>query len=124
VRTWKANVSELLMRRRKGMTVIETRHRILSWDEARKEPAYGPGGDRRRSGASHVQAPVWNVGTERPDAKGGARGDEPRRVRVPMRGAGADRSVVAKKPGNAGGAKGPACPALNAAQPDRGRGCG
>jgi hypothetical protein len=26
---------------------------------------------------------------------------------VPMRGAGADRLVVAKKPGNAGGAKGP-----------------
>ena len=124
VGTWKANASEPLMRRRKGMTAIETRLRIRLWDKARKGPAYGPGGGRRRSGASHIQAPVWNVGTERPDAKGEARGEEPRRVRVPMRDAGADWSVVAKKPGNAGGAKGLACPASGAVQPGRGRGCG
>jgi hypothetical protein len=102
----KANASEPLMRRRKRMTVIETRLRIRPRDEARKGPVYGPGGDRRRSGASRVQAPVWNVGTERPDAKGEVRGVEPRRVSVPMRDDGADWSVVAMKPGNAGGAKG------------------
>jgi len=110
VRTWKANASEPLMRRRKGMTVIETRGRMNPWDQARKGPAYGPGDDRRRGGASHVQAPVWNVGTERPDAKGETRGAEPRRVRVPMRDAGADWSVVARKLGNAGGAKGAVLP--------------
>ena len=106
VRTWKANASEPLMRRRKRMTVIETRGRMNPWDQARKGPAYGPGDDRRRGGASHVQAPVWNVGTERPDVKGKVRGDEPRRANVPMRDDGADRSVVAMKPGNAGRAKG------------------
>ena len=121
VRVRKANASEPLMRRRKGMIVIETRLRMKSWDEARKGPAYGPGGDRRRSGASRIQAFVWNVGTERPDAKGEVRGVVPRRARVPKRDAGADRSVVALKPGNAGGAKGPACPASNAGQPSRER---
>lgn len=175
VGTWKANGSEPLMRRRKGMSAIETELRIRLWDKARKGPVYGPGGGRRSfakqirrhakrgrgkapraqpepgGGASHVQAPVWNVGTERPDGtirreanrtawptrpwppegqgpkarvKGEARGEEPRRVRVPMRDAGADWSVVAKKPGNAGGAKGPACPASGAVQPVRGGGCG
>lgn len=151
VRVRKANASEPLMRRRKGMIVIETRLRMKSWDEARKGPAYGPGGDRRRSGASRIQAFVWNVGTERPDGtirrkanrtawptrpwppegqgpkarvKGEARGEELRRARVPMRDAGADRSVVARRPGNAGGAKGPACPASGTVQPVRGGGCG
>lgn len=121
VRTGKANKSEPLMRRRKRSTAIETRLRMKSWDQARKGPAYGPGGGRRRSGASPVQALVWNVGTERPDAKGEVRGVVPRRARVPKRDAGADRSVVALKPGNAGGAKGPACPASNAGQPSRER---
>ena len=98
------------------MTVIETRLRMKPWDEARKGPVYGPGDDRRRSGASRVQALVWNVGTERPDVKGEVRGDEPRRASVPMRGDGADWSVVVVKPGNAGGAKGPACPASSVRQ--------
>ena len=88
------------------MTVIKTKLRIRPWDEAWKGPAYGPGGDRRRSGASRVQALVWNVGTERLDVKGEVRGDEPRRASVPMQDDGADWSVVARKPGNAGGAKG------------------
>lgn len=37
-----------------------------------------------------------------------------------MRGAGTDGSVVATKPGNAGGAKGPDSPAWGIGQPDRG----
>jgi hypothetical protein len=37
-----------------------------------------------------------------------------------MRGEGADRLVVALKPGNAGGARELACPALNVGQPVRG----
>ena len=39
------------------------------------------------------------------------------RGRVPMRGTGADRPVVAVKPGNAGGAKGPDHPGLVGGQP-------
>jgi hypothetical protein len=94
------------MRRRKRLNVIETGARMSPRDKAWKEPVYGPGGDRRRGGASRVQALVWNVGTERLDVKGNVRGDEPRRANVPMRDDGADRSVLAMKPGNAGGAKG------------------
>jgi hypothetical protein len=109
------------MRRRKRSTAIETRLRMKTWDQARKGPAYGPGGGRRRSGASLVQALLWNVGTERSDGKGEVRGVVPRRARVPMRDVGADRSVVATKPGNAGGAKGLACPASSAGQPIEGR---
>ncbi len=37
-----------------------------------------------------------------------------------MRGEGADRLVVAMKPGNAGGAKGSSCPASAMCQPERG----
>ncbi len=39
---------------------------------------------------------------------------------VPMRGAGADGLVVARKPGNTGGAKEPDSPALGRGQPARG----
>jgi hypothetical protein len=121
VRTRKANESEPLMRRRKGMIVIETRLRILSGIQ--------PGRDlftvRAMAGVeaarAEIQALVWNVGTERPDVKGEVRGVDPRRARVPMRDAGADWSVVAMKPGNAGRAKGPACPASKVGQPSRGR---
>lgn len=120
VRIRKANVSEPSMRCRKGQNAIETRLRIKPWDEARKGPVYGPGGGRHRGGASRVQALVWNVGTERPDDKGEVRGEAPRRASVPRRGAGADRFVVAAKPGNTGRAKGPACPASSVRQPDRG----
>ena len=40
-----------------------------------------------------------------------------------MRGEGADGSVVAMKPGNAGGAKGPDFPAEDAGQPAMGGAC-
>ena len=92
----------------------------MPWDQARKGPVYGPGGGRRRGGASRVQALVRNVGTERLDAKGEAQMDI-QRVSVPMRDDGADWFVVVVKPGNAGGAKGPACPALDGGQPYGGR---
>ncbi len=42
------------------------------------------------------------------------------RRKVPKRSEGADRLVVALKPGNAGGAKGPTCPVLVAGQPEKG----
>jgi hypothetical protein len=46
-----------------------------------------------------------------PQAAGTARG------RVPMWGTGADRPVLAVKPGNAGGAKGAGCPVSSGGQP-------
>jgi hypothetical protein len=42
---------------------------------------------------------------------------ETARDRVPTRGAGTDRPVIARKPGNAGGAKGAGCPGLLTGQP-------
>jgi len=42
------------------------------------------------------------------------------KTRVPMQSAGADQSVVAKKSGNADGAKGLNCPALFVSQPAMG----
>lgn len=117
VRTRKANESEPLMRRRKGQNAIETRIRI--------SPGTKPGRNlltvRVMVGveAARVenQALVWNVGTERPDGKGEARGEVLRRASVPMQDAGADRFAVAMKPGNAGIAKEPACPASSECQP-------
>jgi len=44
-------------------------------------------------------------------------------MRVPKRGTGADGLVVAKKPGNAGGAKEPDDPAGGVGQPARGGAC-
>jgi hypothetical protein len=80
-------------------------------------PAYCPGGVRHTGGASSIQALVWNVGTcvSILEWVGNvlARGleGEPRkrqnvRGRVPRRGTGADRPVVAMMLGNASGAKG------------------
>ena len=121
------------MRRRKGLNVIETRLRRYAWDKAQKGPAYGLSGGRRRGGASLVQALVWNVtldprqrmrwrgGTERSDVKGEVQGETPRRTSVPMRSNGADWLVVAMKPGNTGGAKGPGCPVSGVCQLARGR---
>jgi len=52
--------------------------------------------------------------------KGESQAAETARDRVPRRGAGTDCPVVARKPGNAGGAKGAGCPGLLIGQP-RGR---
>jgi hypothetical protein len=41
-------------------------------------------------------------------------------MRVPKRGAGTDGLVVARKPGNAGGAREPDSLALGSSQPERG----
>jgi hypothetical protein len=66
------------MRRRKRMDVIETRLQSLAWDAVKAGPAYGLDGDRRKGGASSVQALAGNVGTCRHDAKGDAQVEAPR----------------------------------------------
>src|SRR5438876_12446978 len=59
---------------------------------------------------------------ERParPSKGEPQAAETTRGRVPMRGTGTDRRVVAMKPGNAGGAKRAGCSGLFSGQPPRG----
>ena len=94
------------MRRRKRRNVIETRLQSLAWEAVKAIPVYGLDGDRRKGGASSIQALAGNVGTCRHDAKGHVQVEAPRGQKVPMRGTGTDQPVVALKPGNAGGAKG------------------
>ena len=76
-------------------------------------PVYCLGGVRHEGGVSPVQALVWNVRTCRLAepagvfrlAQGGLQAAGTVRGRVPVRGTGTDRLVVAVMPGNAGGAK-------------------
>ncbi len=105
---------------RKRTNVVETKLQLLAWDEAVGTPGYCHGGDRHEGGASPDQALVRNVGTYCSDAKGELTSGSPTRRRVPMRSRGADRRVVALKPGNAGGAKASTCPAEAAGQLARG----
>jgi len=81
------------------------RHRnrafLAARDEVQREPVYGLDGGRQIGGASLAQAFMWNMGTWRSDAKEETQGEEPARVRVPMRSAGTDQPVVVMKPGNA-----------------------
>jgi len=110
---------------------IETRPERTAWDE--------PGGSlptgQAVSGMEVARAwPGLRCGTCEPvvprprAASGASSGPRPRaegrppsgrsaRGRVPMRGTGADRLVVAMKPGNAGGAKGTGRPGLLSGQP-------
>ena len=110
-------MSEPLKTCRKRRDVIETELQSLARDEARGLPAYCPGGDRHKDGVIPAQALVRNVGTYRLDAKGDLQSGGPMRSRVPTRGEGTDGLVVAEKPGNAGGAKGPDDLADEASQP-------
>jgi len=113
-------VSEPLRTCRKRRDVTETGLQLLARDRAWEVPVDGPGGDRHEGGVSLAQARVRNVGTWDLDAKGERSSGGPTRRSVPMRGPGADGLVVAPKPGNAGGAKGPDERAEVVGQPARG----
>jgi hypothetical protein len=122
----KANESEPLLKRRKRTDVIETGVPLLPRDE--------PGGGlltgqvvtgaevaRARSRHRHETwepvAPAVPVGCWTGRSKGGPQAAESVRGRVPVRGTGADRLVVAVRPGNAGGAKGTGRPGALGGQP-------
>jgi hypothetical protein len=126
VRAEKANVSEPLMKCRKRSDGIKTGVQSLPRDEPGGSLSNGqvvPGTEAARARfrrwhgtwepvAYAVPAGCW---TGRP--KGVPQAAETVRGRVPVRGAGADRLVVAVMPGNAGGAKGSGCPGLLGGQP-------
>jgi hypothetical protein len=112
VRSGKTNESEPLMKCRKHRDAIETRLGSLAWDKAWGKPVYCPGGGRHKSGVSPESGSCAERGNLSPRCQGRSPSGGPTRSRVPMRGTGADRPVVAKKPGNAGGARGPSCPAF------------
>ena len=56
-----------------------------------REPVYCSGGIRHKGSANLNRAFVRNVGTCRPDVKGEIQVEETTRMRVPMRGTGADQ---------------------------------
>jgi hypothetical protein len=119
-------VSEPLMTCRKKFQWRRNRGKIWAPGRVWGEPVDCPDGVRHVGGASLAWALAWNVGTCRPDTGAGPVGwwreGDPQAVhaargRVPMRGTGADRLVVVRKPGNAGGAKGTGHPGLFGGQP-------
>jgi hypothetical protein len=126
VGTEKANVSEPLMNCRKRSDDIETGVQLLPRDE--------PGGYlptalvvsgtevararfRLRCGTWERLAPTRSTGCWAGRREGEPQAAETVRGRVPTRGRRADRLVVARKPGNAGGAKGTGCPGSLDGQP-------
>jgi len=126
VRAEKANESEPLLTCRKRTDGIETGVQLLPRDE--------PGGNLLTgqvmlgTKAARVRLRRWHgtwepVAPARPGACWSSRrkevpqAAETARGGVPVRGTGADRPVVARKPGNAGGAKGTGCPGSLGGQP-------
>ena len=127
VRAGKANVSEPPLKRRKRSGVIETGVQSLPREE--------PGGClltgqvvtgvkvararlRHWHGTWEPLAPMGLAGCWAGQPKGVPQAAETARGRVPVRGRGADRLVVAVRPGNAGGAKGTGCPGALGGQPE------
>jgi hypothetical protein len=76
---------------------VKTGGASSSRDEFGSCPEDCPSDIRHIGGAKPDQALVWNVRTCRPDVKGEVQAAETARTRVPMRGTGAERSVVGLK---------------------------
>ena len=138
VRVKKANASEPLMKCRKETDDVETGGSLRSRDESGGCLPTG----QTASGIEAARAWLGLLcGTCEPVPRWGGwlverlwpaagclerelRAAETARGRVAMRGAGADRLVVAVKPGNAGGAKGTGRPGLLNGQPSLAGGAG
>jgi hypothetical protein len=119
VRVEKANESEPLVKCRKRRDVIETGLQLLVRDKLGGHLST----DRVVTGAKAVRARLrLSCGTWEPSrrCKGKSPSGGPMRRKVPKRRGGADWPVVAMKPGNAGGARGPTCSVLGEGQPERG----
>jgi hypothetical protein len=119
-------VSEPLMKRRKRSDVIETGVQLLPRDEPGGCLSIGQvvtGVEVARAWFGHRHGTWEPVAPARPvvcwsDRREGAlQAAETVRGGVPRRGTGADRPVVAMKPGNAGGAKGTGRPGSFGDQP-------
>ena len=85
------------MTRRKVQDDVETGGISLTRDEPGGWPDCCPGGIRREGGVTLNQASMWNAGTCRPMLREKSKEVDPMRVRVPMRGTGAEQPVVVMK---------------------------
>jgi hypothetical protein len=92
-----ASESEPLMTCRNSIGDVKTGGAIFSRDQRGGGPEACPSGIRHVGGAKPDQALVWNVRTCHPDAKGDVQAAKTARTRVPMRGTGAEPSVVGLK---------------------------
>ena len=97
VRSGEASASEPLMKCRNAKGDVKTGGVIFARDKLGGCPEECPSGIRHVSGAKPDQALVWNVRTCRPDAKGDVRAARTARIRVPMRGTGAEQLVGGRK---------------------------
>ena len=122
----KANESEPLLKRRKRTGVIETGVPLLPRDEPGGCLLIGQvvtGAEVARAWIGHRHetwepvAPAVSAGWWTGRSTGVPQAAESARGRVPVRGTGADRLVVAVRPGNAGGAKGTGRPGALSGQP-------
>ena len=89
-----ASESKPSMTCRNSIDDVKTGGVIFSRDKLGGCPEDCPSGIRHVSGAKPDQALVWNVRTCRLDAKGDIRAARTARIRVPMRGTGAEQLVV------------------------------
>jgi hypothetical protein len=92
-----ASESKPSMTCRNSIGDVKTGGAIFSRDQPGGGPEACPGGIRHVGGAKPDQALVWNVRTCRSDAKGDVQAAKTARIRVPMRGTGAESSVVGLK---------------------------
>src|SRR5207302_8990758 len=82
------------MKCRNAIGDVKTGGSSSSRDQFGSCPEDCPSDIRHVGGAKPDQALVWNVRTCRPDAKGDVRVARTARIRVPMRGTGAEQLVV------------------------------
>lgn len=106
VRIGETNESEPSMTRRDSETCRQNQERFYLLGRACRTPDYRACGDRRIGGVKPIQASVRNCGNQSFRCKGRSTSGDNHEASVPKRSTGADRLVVAKKAGNAAGAKG------------------
>jgi hypothetical protein len=91
------NKTEPLLKGRKVENDVKTGGFPAHRDQQGRNLFTVPCDVRPKDGISLTQASAWNVGTCRPDAKGNPQVAQTTRAKVPMRGTGTERSVVAMK---------------------------
>src|SRR3954469_20860125 len=97
VRSGEASESEPLMTCRNAKDDVKTGGASSFRDQFGGCPEDRPSDIRHVGGAKPDQALVWNVRTCRPDAKGDVQAAQTARIRVPMRGTGAEQLVGGRK---------------------------
>ena len=106
VRIKETNASKPLMKCRKRMNGVKTGRSSLAQDKSEGRPVYCSGGVRHEGGVNLISGSCVERGNLSPRCEGRNSSGGPTRVRVPMRGTGAEQPVVAVKSMKVDGAKG------------------